>query len=171
MSVIVGEPGVTFYCHKQVLAISPILERMCETETAKETSTITLPEDHPGIFEHILGYLYFPKFNLPSPDLLRWDAGWDEPDQVQTHRSANDIIMNTYVIADKYEVDNLKPLLLESLQLRNSTEELYRSAKIVYDADADDAVFRNFFKKDLKIKLRDLNLRSAFIRLLCVLSF
>lgn len=166
MSVIVGEPGVTFYCHKQVLAISPILERMCETETAKETSTITLPEDHPGILEHILGYLYFRKFNLPSPDLLRWDAGWDEPDRLQTHRSANDIIMNTYVIADKYGVDNLKPLLLESLQLRNSTEELYRSAKIVYDADADDAVFRNFFKKDLMMKLEHaFNLDDPYLSL------
>jgi hypothetical protein len=55
---------------------------------------------------------------------------WPEPEQVRPHdRSANNIIMNTSVIAGKYGVDSLKPLFLEGLELRNSIDELYRSAK------------------------------------------
>lgn len=129
---------------------------MCEAATAKETASITLPEHEPDDFEHILGYLYFQKFSLPLSALLTWDASWDEPEQVRPHdRSANNIIMNTSVIAGKYGVDGLKPLFLESLELRNSIDELYRSAKIVYDADADDGIFREFFKIELMIKLED----------------
>jgi hypothetical protein len=63
--------------------------------------------------------------------------------------------MNTSVIAGKYGVDSLKPLFLESLELRNLIDEHYRSAKIVYDADVDDGIFREFFKRELMIKLED----------------
>lgn len=59
MTVIVGTLVVTYYVHKKVLAISPILERVCETEKAKETASIALPDDDASIFERLLGYLYF----------------------------------------------------------------------------------------------------------------
>jgi hypothetical protein len=95
-------------------------------------------------------------FILPSSALPTWDTSWDEPEQVRPHdKSTNNITMNTSVIAGKYGVDSLKPLFLESLELRNLIDEHYRSAKIVYDADVDDGIFREFFKRELMIKLED----------------
>jgi hypothetical protein len=157
MSIVVGTSGVTYYVHRNVLAISPILERMCETEKAKETDRITLPDDEPSIFEHLLGYLYFQRFNPPvlTPDWdPGWESGWDEPTQTRLNNmTVNDEIMKTYVMAAKYGVNGLHAPLLESLEVGSSIEELYRSAKTVYEAGADDLEFREFFKKEVMAKV------------------
>ena len=133
ISVVVGTPGVTFYVHKNVLALSPLLERMCETRKAKEAARIALPDENIGIFEHLLGYLYFQNFEPPigTPE---WDS-----------LRPNDIIMETYVMAAKYGVDGLRPLLLGHLDLDISINELCRLAAIVYDAGAEIGDFSVFF--------------------------
>ena len=77
MGVIVGQWGVTFITIKRVLAISPILERMCETERAKKTASTVLSGGELGVFEYILGYLYFQKFNPHSPSPPRLYSEWN----------------------------------------------------------------------------------------------
>jgi hypothetical protein len=148
MSIIVETSAVTYYVHKKVLAISPILERVCETEKAKETASIALPDDGASIFERLLGYLYFQKFNPPIPAAGR-SSGSGRPDQTK----ADGIIIATYIMARKYEVNELKPLLLESLKLRSSIQDLLDLAQLVYDAKADDQNFRIFFREQIMAKV------------------
>jgi hypothetical protein len=73
ISVIVGESKQTFYVHQQVLTKSPVLKKMCDVKYVKETASIELPDDDPGIFEYVLGYLYFEDYNPPA-HALRWEC-------------------------------------------------------------------------------------------------
>lgn len=132
----VGQHQVTHHIHKQVLAVSRVLEVMCEEKTAEETKSITLPDDDPVTFEHVVGYLYFQTF----------------------HGSINgvrDTIMKVYNMAQKYKLAALGSLCLEIFPTGIPTDELLRLSKIVYDSNTDDCEFRDFFKRRVTAALMD----------------
>ena len=113
-----------------VLAISPTLEKMCETKKAREDSSIALPDDDPRTFEYVVGFLYFHCISPPR--------GRD--------RFCNRQLMEIYAMADKYDVEGLKAVCLDVFDRDISADQLFRSVTVVYNAGADDTNFRTFFK-------------------------
>jgi hypothetical protein len=148
VSVIVGESKQTFYVHQQVLAVSPVLEKMCDAKYVKETASIELPDDDPKIFEYVLSYLYFQDYNPPT-HAPRWESATG----LETPITVNDTIINTYVMAAKYELEGLKPLLLKSFNLEVPFNEFCRLLKTVYDASAYDPGLGQFFKDNVVASL------------------
>jgi hypothetical protein len=135
--VIVGESKETYYIHHKVLAISPVLEKVCETEEVKKTASIELPEDDPAIFEYVLGYLYFQDYTPPT-QARSWET-----------TTPNEMIMKTYAMAAKYEVEGLKPLLLKSFNLEIPINQFCRLIKVVYDSRPYDPLLGQFFKDNI----------------------
>jgi hypothetical protein len=148
VSVIVGESKQTFYVHQQVLAMSPVLEKMCDAKYVKETASIELPDDDPVIFEYVLGYMYFQDYHPPT-HAPRWESATG----FETPITMNDTIINTYVMAAKYQLEGLKPLLLKSFNLEVPFNEFCRLLKTVYDASAYDPGLGQFFKDNVVASL------------------
>jgi hypothetical protein len=121
---------------------------MCGSKYIKETASIELPDDDPEIFEYVLGYLYFQNYNPPTHAPC-----WESATGLETPITVNDTIINTYVMAAKYEVEGLKPLLLKSFNLEVPFNEFCRLVKIVYDAIAYDPGLGQFFKDNVVASL------------------
>ncbi len=113
---------------------------MCETELAKKSFSIELPNEDPSIFQYILGYLYFQRFNVSH--------GWGN--------GHNEIFMKTYIMATKFELTGLKTAILHVWNPCVPITEYLRLVRLVYDAEAADAGFRGHFKCEVMAILEDL---------------
>ncbi|KAL8712376.1 MAG: hypothetical protein Q9225_006953, partial [Loekoesia sp. 1 TL-2023] len=140
-TVIAGAEKQRFTAHAAYLSQSPVLERMCYGRFKEsQESRIELPDDDPVVIKAIIQYLY-------SGDFL--DFGTIESGGGSA--GAADQLSDIYITAEKYQLLDLKSLVIEKLRTVTDVEErpvefLTTAQKIYADIPEERPdVYRDFF--------------------------
>ncbi|MCJ1429969.1 hypothetical protein MMC29_007884, partial [Sticta canariensis] len=139
--IFVGPEKKLFQAHEAVLSRSPVFERMC-SGTFKESveKQIDLPDDDAIAFGCVLEFMYLGVFH-----------GDEKPDRVT--KAA--LLADVYILADKYQLEDLKDLLicplgaiLETASEDECLECFFDAARKIYENNPDsDFLFPRFFKQ------------------------
>ena len=114
--------------HKDNLAISPVLERMCLKSAVKNGKCLSLPDDDPFDFEYLIGFLY------------------NETLSTVPLEGNDNRLLDLYILASKYELAGMKSQVYGALNLDFHFPELCETVVKVYSAGAADEGFRMLFK-------------------------
>ena len=114
--------------HKDNLAISPVLERMCLKSAVKNGKCLSLPDDDPFDFEYLIGFLY------------------NETLSTAPLEGNDNRLLDLYILASKYELAGMKSQVYGALNLDFHFPELCETVVKVYSAGAADEGFRMLVK-------------------------
>ncbi|KAL8689716.1 MAG: hypothetical protein Q9218_004679 [Villophora microphyllina] len=157
-TITVGKEEVeVFTAHEAHLSQSPAFERMCNAAfKEKQTLQISLPDDPPQSIAAIIQYLYTGNISNSEPQ-TSWEHDEDNPEDpnVTAEKKAeyNDILAETYITAEKYDLQDLKTLLVKKIAvvtdiLIHPTLFLNTARKIYARIpDCYDDVYRDFVRK------------------------
>ena len=123
VTLLVGEAEVPFHVHMDILCrASPVFKSafMGEFAEASERS-MTLPDDDPDAFESLVQWIYFKKYKV-DPAAVR--------DSVEKTQELYMNLVDTYVLADKYNVLDLKNEIMDQLVDCCAGGELYLKYQI-----------------------------------------
>ncbi|KAL8898806.1 MAG: hypothetical protein Q9207_006519 [Kuettlingeria erythrocarpa] len=114
-TVSVGPSQKEYRVHSSVLCTSPVFSRICEGDFKEAHEChISLPEDSAQDFDAIVEYLYMNKFitigNTVTPD-----------GQHRDRETCALELASLYVTAEKYQMDDLKSLVVE--KFKNCTKD------------------------------------------------
>ncbi|KAL9595000.1 MAG: hypothetical protein Q9179_005159, partial [Wetmoreana sp. 5 TL-2023] len=159
----VGPEAKIMKVHAAYLCQSPVLERMCNARFKEsQTKQIALPDDDPKVVTAIIQYLYGGDFcNIGTDNLIRGTFGaasvargtLDEPagNAAGTVIEAADELAEVYVTVEKYQLQDLKVLLVKKFEsitdVKSRPNSFLYAARKVYAGipDSEDA-YRTFFK-------------------------
>ncbi|KAL8799710.1 MAG: hypothetical protein Q9182_005688 [Xanthomendoza sp. 2 TL-2023] len=106
-AILVGPQEQKFTAHASFLSQSPVLDRMCHGHFEESrTFTIRLPEDDPKVIKAMIQYLYtgdFTNYGLHDDTL-----------GISAMRAGFQLV-DLYKVAEKYQLQQLKTLILEKL--------------------------------------------------------
>ncbi|KAI9723043.1 MAG: hypothetical protein M1812_001492 [Candelaria pacifica] len=136
-SLSVGPDARHFEIHEAVLFQSPVLALFCTAEfKEKHDRHITLPDDDPEIFGHLIHYLYAQDFNTKASTKKASVIGKE--------------LGTMYILAEKYQLNRLKQLTVTKLKAvmkpQTNPIQIIEMAQCVYANIPDtDEHFRNYF--------------------------
>ncbi|KAL9598281.1 MAG: hypothetical protein Q9219_004582 [cf. Caloplaca sp. 3 TL-2023] len=139
-TLVVGPEEVDFTVHASFLSISPVFKCMCHgLFKESEDRLIELPEDKPPVIRAIISYLYSGSFL----DFGTMESGGGSA-------NAQDQLSDMYITADKYQMLDLKKLVVEKLEDVTDVEErpeefLLTAQKIYAGISEEECPYRNFF--------------------------
>ncbi|KAL8727674.1 MAG: hypothetical protein Q9166_005910 [cf. Caloplaca sp. 2 TL-2023] len=140
--VIVGSEEKAFTAHESFLSQSPVFEKMCHGQFQESHAfEIKLPEDDPKVMRAIIQYLYTGNFL----DFGSMESGHGP-------KGAGSQLAALYVTAEKYQLQNLKNLVLAKLGSMIDLEvhplDFLCIAELIYASIPDtDNLWRGFFKQ------------------------
>ncbi|KAL9029360.1 MAG: hypothetical protein Q9196_002386 [Gyalolechia fulgens] len=142
-TITVGSEKHRFTAHATYLSQSPVLDRMCHGNFREShDSLIDLPDDDPPVIKALIQYLYSGNFlDFGTMESGNGSAG------------AADQLSDIYIAAEKYQMLDLKELVVEKLNAVTDVEErpaeFLTAAQKIYcnvPEERPDA-YRDFFKK------------------------
>ncbi|KAL8689713.1 MAG: hypothetical protein Q9218_004676 [Villophora microphyllina] len=158
-TIVVGPDAKTYTAHAVFLSQSPVLKRMCHAGFQEsQTRRISLPEDDSRVIRSMIQYLYGGDF---------FSFGTKEVPTEESTKSADSLIQAAeelaaiYVTADKYQLQDLKTLLVGKLtcliDIYQQPIEFLQMARKVYARISDyEDIFRTFFKETAaKLPMQD----------------
>ncbi|KAL8632306.1 hypothetical protein Q9189_001978 [Teloschistes chrysophthalmus] len=140
-TITVGSEGKTLTAHAAYLSQSPVLERMCNSRFREsETLTINLPEDEVEIIQATIQYFYTGDFWVfGSTATLETTEGIGKDAAVKAtgceKLAAAENLATMYITADKYQIQDLKSLVVKKL-----------AAVVDTNIPDSDEAYRSFFK-------------------------
>ncbi|KAI4175584.1 MAG: hypothetical protein LQ343_001575 [Gyalolechia ehrenbergii] len=142
-TITVGHEKHRFTAHATYLSQSPVLDRMCHGHFKESNdSLIDLPDDEPTVIKALIQYLYSGNFlDFGTMESGHGSAG------------ANDQLSDIYVTAEKYQMLDLKDLVVEKLKAVTDVEdrpvEFLTTAQKIYGNVPEERpdVYREYFKK------------------------
>lgn len=139
-TLVVGSEEKVFYSHEVVLSQSPVFERMCNGSFKESVEyRIELPDDDANVFECMLEYMY---------------RGVLHGVETQTQSVRAAMMADLYILAEKYQLSDLKELLIPPLAsiLDNADAEriecFFHATRKIYENTPDSEVlFPASYKK------------------------
>ncbi|KAL8803441.1 MAG: hypothetical protein Q9200_006212 [Gallowayella weberi] len=141
-TILVGPQEQKFTAHASFLSQSPVLDRMCHGHFEESrTFTIRLPEDDPKVIKAMIQYLYTGDFTNYG---LQHDALGISPTR------AGFQLVDLYKVAEKYQLQELKTLLLDKLgdiidSSKRPKQFLATATRVYTDLLDSDYACRAFF--------------------------
>ncbi|KAL8698802.1 MAG: hypothetical protein Q9201_006371 [Fulgogasparrea decipioides] len=160
-TITVGPEARVFTAHAAYLCQSPIFERMCRANFKEsQNMRINLPEDDPAVIKAIIQYLYAGNFwglgiVVPSDSVAEIATESSTRTLDEFFEVATDILATMYITAEKYQLQDLKHLIVNKLKavtnIRERPIQFFSTAMTIYAGipDSDD-VYRKFFKSSIK---------------------
>ncbi|KAE9373270.1 hypothetical protein N431DRAFT_309520, partial [Stipitochalara longipes BDJ] len=112
VTLIVGDNEVPFMAHKRMLRnISPFFYAACKREWLHKDNSIHLPDDEPDAVQTMLYWVYHNRLGVPErlfhkEKIVGVDA---------TMESAPGLLAKVYVLAEKYQVQELMKDAIDGL--------------------------------------------------------
>lgn len=139
-TILVGPEQKCFRAHAAFLAQSPIFEISCYGNFKEsQEQRIELPDDDPDVAEAIIQYCY-------SGNILDFGTA----DEEEGSAKAANQLAELYIAAEKYQLEDLKCLAVQKLELVTDVEqsplEFLNTAQKIYSSIAEEEnVYRVFF--------------------------
>ncbi|KAI9707787.1 MAG: hypothetical protein M1836_000749 [Candelina mexicana] len=146
-TLIVGANPSPHFVHKAILCQSPVFAKLCDSNFKEfKDKRIVLPDDDDQTFGRILSYLYSHVYTPPA--------------EVTTDSISLALeLADTYIMADKYGLSNLKALIVENFRtpevwdatglsiFENPVPFFMASERIYHNVPDNDTIFRAYFKE------------------------
>ncbi|KAL8922447.1 MAG: hypothetical protein Q9208_005169 [Pyrenodesmia sp. 3 TL-2023] len=139
-TILVGPEQKSFRVHAAFLAQSPVFEISCYGKFKEShEQRIELPDDDPEVASAIIQYLY-------SGNVLDFGTADEEDGSAK----AADQLAELYIAAEKYQLEDLKSLVVQKLErvtdVEQSPLEFLNTAQKIYSSIAEEEnVYRLFF--------------------------
>ena len=152
-----GPYSKTLHIHQSVLDSSPVLARQCASKDLEGPAPdLILRDERPDNFGILLEFLYSGKINSLCDDNKSLQAS------VEYRRKASEQLCQIYLLAEKYELIDMKNAVTEKFEAVTDLEKhpilFLEVARSMYqDIQSADKTYPTFFVKKVQILLEKPN--------------